>query len=294
MPSVQSVKELFRTTVYEYGKPRKPERQWAIVLFDDALTGNPLNEPDLASFGIDLGQQHPTYSDYRIKKLTLTEGYEASPYHALVKAEYDVVYAFERASPTDRDAVWSADSAAGEVPALSYYDGSTLKPLTNSAGDYFPGLTTQEASVVATYEQNYSSWPSALVAAQNFVNSDVYAGCAVHTLKVVNVSVSAAAEQYGNSVVTYWKAAAKIAYRQSGHNLQLPDIGWNFIGSGQKRRAMVFDFNNSEWVPSSNPVGLDGSGGMSGGAPSILNRRVSPETSFSTLFGTFPTTPPAL
>jgi hypothetical protein len=94
--------------------------------------------------------------------------------------------------------------------------------------------------------------------------------------------------------VSYWQATAELHYRQSGHNLQLPDIGWNFLGGGQKRRAMVFDFENSEWIASPNPVGLDGSGGLTLGVPAILNRRVNPEANFSSIFGTPPETPPAI
>jgi len=51
---------------------------------------------------------------------------------------------------------------------------------------------------------------------------------------------------------------------------------------------MVFDFQNSEWVATANPVGLDGNGGQTLGAPAILNRRICPEKDFSSLFGTAP------
>lgn len=287
-----SIKELARSNVYEVGKRRQLTRQWVVTLGDNTLSGTAFQESEIAG-EIELGKAHPTYSEYRIRKITYKEGYEGSPYHVLVTAEYDVLYAHERTTPLSRDAIWSAESSPGEVPALSYYDGTTLKPLTNSAGDYFPGLVTQETEIVLTYEKNFGTWPSSLVGAQNKVNSDVYAGCAIHSLKVASVIVTAKAEEFGSAPVRYWNAIAKIHYRQSGHNLQLPDIGWNFIGEGQKRRAMVFDFENAEWVPSSNPVGLNGSGAIAN-TPAILNRRVNPETSFSSLFGTFPTTPPAL
>jgi hypothetical protein len=72
--------------------------------------------------------------------------------------------------------------------------------------------------------------------------------------------------------------------------LFLPDVGWNFIDGGQKRRAMVFDFQNGEWVASANPVGLNGSGGMNfTNFPFINERRVCEEVNFSPLFGTPPT-----
>jgi hypothetical protein len=208
--------------------------------------------------------------------------------------EYGIVSLNELVTPVDRSAVWDFDSQPGEVPALTYYDGTTLRPLTNSAYDYFPGLVTQESTVVATVTKNYASFPSSWYAVMNHVNNATYLGCDLHTIKVQKVRVTTAREEFGGSIRSYWQATAELHYRQSGHNLQLPDIGWNFIGGGQKRRAMVFDFENSEWIASPNPVGLDGNGALTLGVPAILNRRVNPQSDFASIFGTPPTTPPAI
>lgn len=291
---VASVKELSRKAEYEVGQPRKLTREWVCVLTDDTLTGAPLYEPDVfTAVGVDLGSIHPTYIDgpYRCRKMTLTEGFDGSPYHVHLVAEYGIVLANELVAPTSRSAVWEFDSQPGEIPALTYYDGTTLRPLTNSAYDYFPGLVTQESTVVAKVQQNFATFPNSWFSAQNCVNNDTYLGCPQHSIKVQKVTVSTAREQFGAGIVSYWQANAELHYRQSGHNLQLPDIGWNFIGGGQKRRAMVFDFENSEWIASPNPVGLDGSGGLTLGVPEILNRRVNPEANFDSIFGTPPTTP---
>lgn len=292
MASVSSTRELFRTSIYEVNKVRQLTREWVCVLSDDALGGTPITEAQIgAAVGIDLGSTHPVYTDYRVRKITLTEGFEGSPYHVHVKAEYGVILANERLAPTSRSSVWEFESAPGEVPALNYYDNATLKPLTNSAYDYFPGLVTQESTVVAKVTKNWSSFPSTWFLSQNCVNDAEYLGCPTHTMKVQRVSVSQTQEEYGGTVVSYWAATAELHYRQSGHNLQLPDIGFNFIDGGQKRRAMVFDFNNDEWVASPNPVGLNGSGGLTLGVPEILNRRVNPQVNFTTLFGNPPSTP---
>jgi hypothetical protein len=48
---------------------------------------------------------------------------------------------------------------------------------------------------------------------------------------------------------------------------------------------MVFDFENAEWIATSNPVGLDGNGAQTFGAPAILNRRVFPQSDLAALFG---------
>lgn len=291
---VASVKELSRKAEYEIGQPRKLTREWVCVLTDDTLTGSPLYEPDIGTaVGVGLGSIHPTYFDvpYRVRKIKITEGFEGSPYHVHVSAEYGIITANELLHPTSRSAVWDFDSQPGEIPALTYYDGTTLRPLTNSAYDYFPGLMTQESTVVAKVQQNFATFPNSWYAAQNCVNDATYLGCPAHSMKVQKITVTTVREEFGGGIVSYWGATAELHYRQSGHNLQLPDIGWNFIESGQKRRAMVFDFENSEWMASPNPVGLNGSGGLTLGVPAILNRRVNPEANFSSLFGTPPSTP---
>jgi hypothetical protein len=291
---VVSSKELPRKAEYEIGKARKLTREFVCILSDDTPT-NPTAENDIFThLGIDLGFNHPTYTDHRVRSMKLTEGFDGSTYHTHVMFEYGVVTADELVTPVNRSAVWEFDSQPGEVPALSYYDGSTLRPLTNSAYDYFPGLVTQESTAVATVVKNYASFPSSWYGAMNCVNNATYLGCPTHSVKVQKVKVTTVREAFNGNIASYWQATAELHYRQSGHNLQLPDIGWNFIGGGQKRRAMVFDFENSEWIASPNPVGLDGSGGLTLGVPAILNRRVNPEANFATLFGTPPTSPPAI
>jgi hypothetical protein len=290
--SVVSFQELGRKNEYEVGKARRLVREFVCVLSDDTLTGNPTPENVIFSaVSVDLGSTHPTYTNYRCRKMSLTEGYEGSPYHVHLLCEYGVILARELVSPTSRASYWEFDSAPGEVPALAYFDGGTLRPLTNSAFDYFPGLVAPEALAVAKVTTNFATFPNSWYAAQNAVNNATYLGCPTHSIKVEKVKVIQTQEEFGGGIVAYWQATAELHYRQSGHNLQLPDIGFNFIGGGQKRRAMVFDFENSEWIASPNPVGLNGAGAQTGGAPAILNRRVCPEANFATLFGTPPTTP---
>lgn len=295
MASVVSFKELSRKGVFEVRRPRILTREFVAVLSDDALTSAPITDTQIATaLGVNIGSAHPEYNGYRVRKATLTEGYEGSPYHVHLVAEYGLILASELTAPTSRPAVWEFVTQAGEVPALYYYEGSgngTTRPLTNSAFDYFPGLVAQEALITAKVTYNFSTLPTSWIASQNFVNDSGYLGCPAHTIKVIGVTVQQEQEEFGGGPVAYWKATAELGYRQSSHNLLLPDVGWNFIGGGQKRRAMVFDFNNAEWVPSPNPVGLDGNGGLTNGAPVVLNRRVNPVADFQSLFGSPPTTP---
>jgi hypothetical protein len=288
---IASTTELGRVGEAEIGKFTTLKRRWVCVLTDDTLANSPTSESAiLSATGTgSWGAAHPTFADFKLRKVKLTEGYEGSPYHVLVEADYSVIRPDELLHPTSRTAEWSAEATQGEYPALFYYDGSgTKRPLTNSAYDYFPGLTTSESIVRVQVKKNFASWPTAWFGANNYVNSASYFGCPTHTLRVNGITASLVYEDYNNTVVSYYASTATLLYRESGHNLQLPDIGWNFLAGGQKRRAMVFDFENGEWVASPNPVGLDGSGGQTLGAPAVLNRRVFPETSFSAIFGSTP------
>lgn len=295
--AVVSVTELARKNEYEIGKTRKLTREFVVVLSDNSLDNtagtNRSDVTDVAAFvPIDLGYAHPTYKDYGVRKITYTEHYEGSPYHVHLLCEYGLILESETVAPQDRDAVWEFDGGLGEIPATYFYDAEgTQRPLTNSAYDFFPGLMTSEALVTARVTKNYLNFPSALLSNLNCLNSELYFGCPQHTLKVASINIMPADEDFGSTPRRYWQAVIEVQYRQSGHNYQLPDIGWNYIDGGQKRRCMTFDFENSEWVASPNPLGLDGNGGISPtGWPAILVRRVCPETDFQALLGDPPTT----
>jgi hypothetical protein len=293
---VVSVKELARKGVFEINKARQLTREWVVVLSDDTLAGNPVAEMAIGTeIPVDIGFAHPTYAGNAVRKITYTEGFEGSPYHVHVVAEYGVVLANELLHPVNnRKPIWEFDSTPGQVPALFYYEGAgntpaDRLPLTNSALDYFEGLVAEESLVTAKVTKNFGSLPTSWIAAQNFINSDSYLGCDPTTIKVAKVTVKQTSEDFGGSIIYYWQATAELQYRESGHNLQLPDVGFNFFQDGQKRRAMVFDFQNGEWVATTNPVGLNGNGEQTFEAPAILNRRINRQTNFLALFGTPPT-----
>lgn len=290
--TIVAVKELARTFENEVGSTGGvAKRRWVCMLSDDTLTaGGPPPATELAvplglSSGV-WGDIHPVHTALKARKLTINERFEDNPYAIEVIVEYGLVTADELLTPTARAAVWSFESKPGQVPAFYYYDGTTQRPLTNSAFDYFPGLTTDESLVQIKVQKNFATVPSAWLQIQNFVNSDTFLGCGPDTVKVVGVDVQYATEEFNNTLQNYYAATATLAYRQSSHNLLLPDVGFNFIDGTQKRRAMVFDFQNAEWVAASNPVGLDGNGGQTLGAPAILNRRVNPRANFTATFGT--------
>lgn len=291
MPVAGAV-ELARSLDLELRGTPVAKRTWAVTLANNTLEGNPPTDQEiLTACGIDnWGVPHPTTTTLRLKKLSIAERYQDSPYHVQVVAEYGVCTSNDLFAPLSRTAEWAFDAQPAQVAAFYYYDGLDKKPLTNSANDFFEGVVTDESMIRATIQKNYQSLPSSQIMAQNCVNNADYLGLPQYTWKVAAVKAAFTREVYNNVEYSYWAADIELLYRQTGWNLRLPDVGWNFIdqSSGQKRRAMVFDFQNGEWIASPNPVGLNGSGGQANGVPFLLDRRVNPEANFTNLFGTPP------
>ena len=290
--TIVSTKELARTFENEVRVGGVAKRRWVCNLSDNTLTagGPPLIADILAATaGGSWGAYHPVHTALRLRKVAVNERFEDDPYKLEVIGEYGLVTPNDLLTPAARASVWSFESQPGEVPALFYYDGSTQNPLTNSAFDYFPGLTTDESMVRIKVQKNFAAVPYSWLSVQNHVNGGEFLGCGMDTVKVAAVEVQYAAEEFGNTLVQFYAATASMVYRQSSHNLLLPDVGFNFIDGGQKRRGMVFDFENSEWVPSPNPIALNGSGMQNlTGIPAILNRRVNPRADLTSLFGSPP------
>lgn len=299
MPAtVVSVKELARTFENEIGSDGgSARRRWVCNLSDNALTaGGPpgamaiLDAVNGGQFSGQWGAYHPVHTLLRMRRLIINERFEDDPYKIEVVIEYGLVTDRELLTPTARTAIWSFEGQPGEVPALFYYDNDdTQRPLTNSAYDFFPGLTTDESMVRIKIEQNFAAYPNLWLAAQNHVNNAAFLGCSIDTIRVASVEANYVTEEWNNTLVSYYASTANLVYRQSSHNLLIPDVGFNFISGGQKRRGMVFDVQNAEWLPSPNPIALDGSGGQNiSGNPAILTRRVHPRANFTTLFGSPP------
>ena len=288
--SVVSFRELGRTIEGAIGESTVAKRRFVVILDDEATVSPTANLDVVAAVGGGLwGAAHPEFDFLKLRKIVMNETFGDNPYHVEVTLEYAVLTTNQARSPLDRIPEWSFEPVSGEqVPALFYYDGQDQRPLTNSAYDYFEGLTVEESLTRVTIKQNFLFRPSAIINSFGYVNSDGFSGASPYQCKHEGSKVERTEELWGNVVFPYWKVESQILFRPTGWNLLLPDVGWNYIASGQKRRAMVFDFQNGEWVPSPNPVGLDGNGGQTGGAPAVLNRRVMPEASFTSLFGTPP------
>jgi hypothetical protein len=285
--------ELPRENKFRFGESRDLKRE-IVLTHDDA--GPPTANEIVTALTLDIGSDHPEYASQKCVEIDVAEGYEGSQHHTLVTARYGLPSGGvdQLAAPVDRPAIWKFGTQGATVPAFFYYHGSgngDLRPLTNSALDYFEGVQTDEAQCKVTISENRATFPSALaIALTNTINSSSWIGGATHCWKCQGITGELRFEEWGGTVRRYWAVTAELLYRQTGWPLQLPDVGFNFLGGSptQKRRAMVFDFENAEWVASPGPVGLDGSGAQTLGAPAILTRRVHREIDFNAYFGSPP------
>lgn len=288
--AVSSFRELGRTIEGTVGETTVARRRFVVILDDNATVTPTANLDVVAAVGGGLwGAAHPEFDFLKLRKVTMNETFGDNPYHVEVVLEYAVLTSNQALGPLERVPEWSFEAVSGEqIPALFYYDGTTRRPLTNSAYDFFEGLTVEESLTRVTIKQNSQARPDGIISSFGYVNSDSFAGASAYQCKHEGSKIERVEELWGNVMVAYWRAESQILFRPTGWNLQLPDVGFNFLSGGQKRRAMVFDFQNSEWVPSPNPVGLDGNGAQTGGYPAILERRVAPEVAFTALFGSPP------
>ena len=288
--SVHSWRELPRTATHLLGASPEYERRFIATL----------NNPDtnaalvVQTVGATHYSSHPEFAFARCYDLEYNEAYEGNRYWVEVVAKYKVPEAELLNAdllPWLRPDIWKFTTQGVAVPALFYYDGSTQKPMVNSAGDYIEGVTVDEAQQKVTIQANRQAFPSALAAAvTNCVNDGAYLGFAQDGVKVQGISGEQAVEQVNGQEVRYWKITSELLCRQTGWNLLIPDVGFNYIEGGRRKRATVKG-PDSEDLPSSNPVPLDGAGAMkaAGQLPNILTRRVYKRITMGTYFGTPPT-----
>jgi hypothetical protein len=284
--SVLSFREVIgRTLSHRFGEPPSAERKFVLTLDNTAPTVSEVAN----AIGIFHGSPHPEYPFMIMTDAQVAEG-SPSPFHAEVTYRYEVLNPDERdPNPLARPDVWSFSTGGAAVPALFYYDGATQKPLVNSAFDYFEGLTTEEGECRATINANRANFPLATaVAVTNTVNSGSYLGASAHHWKCVGISGQQQTEVVNDVEINYWAITTELAYRQTGWNLQLPDVGYNYLEGGEKKRAYVIDPDTNEKVAAVNPVALNSDGTLkaAGQLPDILDRRVNREVDFSSYFGT--------
>lgn len=289
--AIQASREVIpRTFTHRFGESPTAERKFHVTVSAPVGAQAILNQ-----IGIFHGSPHPEYP-----YLLCTEGAvnELDRYHVEATYSYEVPAAGTQDSdpnPLARSDIWSFSTGGAAIPALAYYHGSgngDLRPLVNSAYDFFEGAMTEEAELRATISGNRALFPVGLAAqVTNCVNADAFLGAAAYQWKCQGISGQQQVEVVNGAELKYWSVSVELAYRQSGWRLMLPDVGWNYLEGGEKKRAYV-DGPPPEYedIASSNPVALNSNGSMkaSGTAPNILYRRVHKEVAFQPLFGTPP------
>jgi len=286
-----------RTFSHKFGESPTAERK--VVVTTDAPESH---QTLLNTVGIFHGSVHPEFP-----YLLCTEGSVTEPdrQHAEITYRYEVPQSGSQDSqpnPLARKDVWSFSTGGAAVPALVYYHGSgnnTRRSLTNSAGDFFEGAMTEEAEMRCSISGNRATFPIDIAAAvTNCVNSDNFLTAAQHQWKCQGISGQQQVEVVNGIEIKYWSVTVELVYRQSGWNLLLPNVGWNYIEGTEKRRAWVWSDPGAggtrEQIASSNPMPLLANGGLSTSSPGesnppiILTRRVHREIAFTPYFGTPP------
>lgn len=280
-------RELPRKGEFRFGESPGLERRWVCTLDNPGTT----TMAQLAQhLGVDIGSPHPEYATVPCTSIDINEGYEESRYHTEFVARYEINdEILANVNPLLRPDVWKFETMGAQVPALTYFDPQSNEiqyPLTNSAFDYFEGLTVDEAQTRVVIEANRATFPSATArAVTNCINGGSFLGADTGFWKCQGITGELNREVVGTQIIRYWKITSTLMFRQTGWNLLLPDMGFNRLVGGQKRRVMTFDDQNNEWIPSPVPMGLDGFGNQTFGAPAILNRRIYKLVDFNLYFG---------
>jgi hypothetical protein len=300
--AVLSARELARSFQHRFGEAPTAQLRYALTLSDPATTQQEM----LNYVGIFHGSFHPEYTYLRCIEGAITEN-DPDMWHSTITYSYAVPergnVEFEP-NPLARPDVWSFSTGGAQVPALTYYEGAgngDVRPLTNSAGDYFEGLLATEAEVRASISGNRSTFPLATAAAvTNAINASPYLGGAAFTWQCSGIAAQQATEVVNDIEINYWQVSVELVYRQTGWPLLLPDIGFHYLTGADPAKAICYVRDDApasptkgQDIPAATPQPLDTNGsllytGGSSGPPNILTRRINPVVDFSSFFGTPP------
>ena len=283
---LESISEQGREATHPLGSSPEYTRTLRVVMLSPRSA-----DEIVAMCGVSHGSPHPDNPLATVVSVDVQEqlSEEDGTLVATVTAKYKVSESEEGWDPMpwERGDTWKFATQGVAVPALTYFEGNTQKPLTNSAGDFFEGVTVDEAQQKITITGARQAFPSALAAAiTNCVNDSTYLGFAANCVKVQGISGESVSEVVGGQTVWYWKVTVELLARQTGWNLLLPDVGFNVMEGGTKKRATV-EGPDGEEIASANPIALNGSGGKQAGntPPAILERRIYRQISMSDYFG---------
>lgn len=271
-----------------FGEPPVFQRQFVVEVDSPTTTQSAI----LVASGVPFLQPHPEASYCRALNASVSN-YNSSRWHYLVTWDYELPKQQNvDPNPLARQDIWKWSTGGLQVPSLYYYaSDDVLQPLQNSANDFFEGVTTDISTLQASISGNRATFDYGLATTvTNAINSASYLGAPQYTWKCSGIAATPAVEVVNESEIRFWQVEVTLEYRPDGWELQLPNIGWNYLdGSTKKRVTVAYDPGSGqpiEQVPASNPQPLNTNGTLATGAPTILKRRVHKAVNFSQYFGT--------
>jgi hypothetical protein len=285
---IVSVTELAQVAASRrFGEAPVFQRQFVVEVDSPATSQSAI----LVASNVPFLAPHPEASYCKALNASVSN-YNGSRWHYLVTWDYELPKQQNvDPNPLARADIWKWSTGGLQVPSLYYYEGETLEPLQNSANDFFEGVTTDISTLQASISGNRATFDYGLATTvTNAINSSPYLGAPPYTWKCSGIAATPAVEVVNESEIRYWQVEVTLEYRPDGWELQLPNIGWNYLdGSTKKRVTVDYDPGGGqpiEKVPSSNPQPLNTDGTLATGAPTILKRRVHKAVNFQQYFGT--------
>lgn len=167
---------------------------------------------------------------------------------------------------------WAFSTGSSSVALTQYYDVKPAGmdwigapgPLMNTAGDVITGLTYSNAEVKMTISGSRLTLDLLqLEQVTNAINSEEWLVFGKHCVQCVGVSASPDRLVWNNQALEYWRINTELVYRSEGFDLYLPNVGWNVIVGGKRRRAWTFVDEDGVRVrvPSPEKVSLNFAGG---------------------------------
>lgn len=274
----------------------------ASMVFVVTLDGTTTQQAVISAVGYSLGSAHPEFSFLECNSIEVTE---TDKFHAEVSLSFFVrpTETFGPGSlPWALPDVWSFSTGTAQSACTEYFptdnDNVLSAALVNKANDPYEGLVKAEPELRATISGYRQLFPLRdAIAVTGAINNAAYAGGEKRTWQCIGITGTPERTTIETTLIEYWQITVQLLYRQSDHNLHLPNAGLNYLLNGQannKRRCWVIN-EEGEKVPSAGPMALDNNGdlkqiGAGPYPPDILNFRVYPEVNFSLYFGVPPST----
>lgn len=283
--AVLSVTELpVVTASRRFGEAPVFQRKWVVEVDDPTTPQTSI----VNAVGVSYLTPHPEATYCRALNVSVGN-YDGSRWHYEVTWDYELPkQANADPNPLARPDIWTWSTGGLQVPALYYYDDNDeQQSLKNTADDFFEGATLDISTLQASISSNRPTFDYGLATlVTNTVNSDAFLNSPLHTWKCSGISGKPQVEVVNDVEIRYWQIEVTLEYRPDGWPLQLPNVGWNYLGvGGKKTRVYVVDADTNERVPASNPQPLDDFGDIKAGAPDIKVRRVHKAVPFTQYFG---------